>query len=644
MCQSFRYVTCPPNPSRSFGVNELFNIGELRFVETLKDPKIHVLIAGSHLNHHSSLAKPTPSAVSIVSSFAKPISVPPVPVGSIFPTLSASGPAPFRNVMARDVSQIPLQPCLPVLGPRPPPAPPSPRPRQPRKHILCAMTARPAGYRPRHTPHAESSDSSPSSSHESTPVSSPSRGNTPGPNLHLSFTSVRADKKTKKANPPISVKNPTTVSSVLPPVDLDIPTPADKSTKVEPKYPNKVPILSSNIGDDRTVIDLTVDDDESEEAAWTNAFLDVVRRAPPIATTNLSPLPPTTKISPSFPPPVRHPSRTITAEKQVFPQEKSSTAERRTKTNERMAQPRDNEIAPSITLNTKRKALHQAGPESSKKIKISCANHLPHLSSLQDAILGMTTGFGEVVPADAIPVGYPQDSRPIGHVRVEKDYGPYIESMGAYWRKDVARLLSQFVFKNPCDNCVGAKTQCRMCRSSGACTRCAVQQLPCTIRGKAPEFMVNVDAYSHQINNLKARFDTLAGKARILSEQVIETVAAMECTMAEMSEVALQPLMILDAEVEDDLGEVKKGDEYTSTCKIRILHSLALFKSCPSQIETNQQQLIVSQFGFSTIQTTLIGCVDGIVKTSFKPIGRGDAGALMYIVAILGALLRSQTR
>ncbi|KAK0463379.1 hypothetical protein IW261DRAFT_1575732 [Armillaria novae-zelandiae] len=202
-------------------------------------------------------------------------------------------------------------------------------------------------------------------------------------------------------------------------------------------------------------------DDKVEETAWANAFLDVVRRAPPIATTNPSPLPPTTQISPSFPPSIRHPSQQITTEKQVFPQEKSSTAERRNKINKWMAQPRDNEMAPCITLNTKCKAPHQAGPESSKKIKISCANLLPtHLSSLPDTILGMTTGIGEAVPADAIPVGYPQDSRPIGHTRVEKDYGPYIESMGAYWRKDVAGLLSQFVFKNPCDNCVGAKTQC----------------------------------------------------------------------------------------------------------------------------------------------------------------------------------------
>ncbi|KAF8882359.1 major facilitator superfamily domain-containing protein [Mucidula mucida] len=64
---------------------------------------------------------------------------------------------------------------------------------------------------------------------------------------------------------------------------------------------------------------------------------------------------------------------------------------------------------------------------------------------------------------------------------------------------------------------------------------------------------------------------------------------------------------------------------------------------------TNQRQLIVKQFGFSPIETTLIGCVDGVVEiltiwlavtvASVPAIGRGYAGALMYVPAVLGALL-----
>ncbi|KAF8637407.1 hypothetical protein AX17_002902 [Amanita inopinata Kibby_2008] len=78
---------------------------------------------------------------------------------------------------------------------------------------------------------------------------------------------------------------------------------------------------------------------------------------------------------------------------------------------------------------------------------------------------------------------------------------------------------------------------------------------------------------------------------------------------------------------------------------------LALFAAL-SQIFnslTNQRQIIVKDFGFNLIQTTLLGCVDGAVEivviwvgvtlASFPKIGRAYAGVLMYIPAILGAIL-----
>jgi len=83
--------------------------------------------------------------------------------------------------------------------------------------------------------------------------------------------------------------------------------------------------------------------------------------------------------------------------------------------------------------------------------------------------------------------------------------------------------------------------------------------------------------------------------------------------------------------------------------------------------------ILISQFGFTPIQTTLIGCVDGVVESmscqtfgkwllticphlsindmtvffiliavylgSYRKIGRGYAGAMMFIPAILGAIL-----
>lgn len=64
---------------------------------------------------------------------------------------------------------------------------------------------------------------------------------------------------------------------------------------------------------------------------------------------------------------------------------------------------------------------------------------------------------------------------------------------------------------------------------------------------------------------------------------------------------------------------------------------------------TNQRLILISQFGFTPIQTTLIGCVDGVIEIlfiliavylgSYRKIGRGYAGAMMFIPAILGAIL-----
>ncbi|KAI0072273.1 MFS general substrate transporter [Panus rudis PR-1116 ss-1] len=64
---------------------------------------------------------------------------------------------------------------------------------------------------------------------------------------------------------------------------------------------------------------------------------------------------------------------------------------------------------------------------------------------------------------------------------------------------------------------------------------------------------------------------------------------------------------------------------------------------------SNQRQIIVNGFGFNPLQTTLIGCVDGVVEiiviyctvttaTYFKNF-RAYSGALAYCVAILGSIL-----
>lgn len=64
---------------------------------------------------------------------------------------------------------------------------------------------------------------------------------------------------------------------------------------------------------------------------------------------------------------------------------------------------------------------------------------------------------------------------------------------------------------------------------------------------------------------------------------------------------------------------------------------------------TNQRQIIVASFGFTDLQTTLLGCVDGFVEivTIFSGVqiasrinnGRAWVGAIYFIPNLLGVVL-----
>ncbi|KAG1826874.1 MFS general substrate transporter [Suillus subaureus] len=92
-----------------------------------------------------------------------------------------------------------------------------------------------------------------------------------------------------------------------------------------------------------------------------------------------------------------------------------------------------------------------------------------------------------------------------------------------------------------------------------------------------------------------------------------------------------------------------KKEQFLETIKDPKTWLMAFFAG--SAYLTNQRQLIVAQFGFNGIQTTLLGCVDGVVEiltiwlgvvlASEPSIGRSYAGVLMYIPAILGSILVS---
>jgi ACS family allantoate permease-like MFS transporter len=82
--------------------------------------------------------------------------------------------------------------------------------------------------------------------------------------------------------------------------------------------------------------------------------------------------------------------------------------------------------------------------------------------------------------------------------------------------------------------------------------------------------------------------------------------------------------------------------------KTWLLAFFAAISNVPNSL-TNQRQIIVSQFGFTPIKTTLLGCVDGVVEivtiliaitiASHWKYGRGYAAALMFVPALLGDIL-----
>ncbi|KAG1761711.1 MFS general substrate transporter [Suillus occidentalis] len=96
-----------------------------------------------------------------------------------------------------------------------------------------------------------------------------------------------------------------------------------------------------------------------------------------------------------------------------------------------------------------------------------------------------------------------------------------------------------------------------------------------------------------------------------------------------------------------------KMEQFLETIKDPKTWLMAFFAGSANIVNslTNQRQLIVAQFGFNDIQTTLLGCVDGgveiltiwlgVVLASQASIGRSYAGVLMYIPAILGSILVS---
>ncbi|KAI0273412.1 MFS general substrate transporter [Gloeopeniophorella convolvens] len=94
-----------------------------------------------------------------------------------------------------------------------------------------------------------------------------------------------------------------------------------------------------------------------------------------------------------------------------------------------------------------------------------------------------------------------------------------------------------------------------------------------------------------------------------------------------------------------------KREQFIEALRDRKTWILALLAGVTNLFNslTNQRQIIVNQFGFNLIQTTLLGCVDGVVEiiaiwlgttlASLPYVGRAYAAVIMYIPAIIGSIL-----
>ncbi|KIM48751.1 hypothetical protein M413DRAFT_437931 [Hebeloma cylindrosporum] len=114
---------------------------------------------------------------------------------------------------------------------------------------------------------------------------------------------------------------------------------------------------------------------------------------------------------------------------------------------------------------------------------------------------------------------------------------------------------------------------------------------------------------------------------------------------------AVQRIKINQAGVENKHWKREQFIEAFTDPKVWVMAAFAAIGNVVNSL-TNQRQIIINQFGFTPIQTTLLGCVDGVVEiltiwlgitvTSWRGIGRGYAAALMFVPALLGSILVSK--
>ncbi|GBE81803.1 Uncharacterized transporter [Sparassis crispa] len=112
--------------------------------------------------------------------------------------------------------------------------------------------------------------------------------------------------------------------------------------------------------------------------------------------------------------------------------------------------------------------------------------------------------------------------------------------------------------------------------------------------------------------------------------------------------IAVERIKVNQAGVENKHFKMEQAIECFKDPKTWLFFFFAAISNVTNSLST-QRQIIVAGFGFTDIQTTLLGCVDGVVEiiviyctvtsATYWKDGRAYSGALAYCVAILGAIL-----
>nr|VWP00642.1 S-adenosylmethionine synthase (EC [Ganoderma boninense] len=112
--------------------------------------------------------------------------------------------------------------------------------------------------------------------------------------------------------------------------------------------------------------------------------------------------------------------------------------------------------------------------------------------------------------------------------------------------------------------------------------------------------------------------------------------------------IAVERIKVNQAGVENKHFKMDQFVECLKDPKTWLFFFFAAISNVTNSL-SNQRQIIVKGFGFNSLQTTLLGCVDGVVEiivifctvtsATYWKNGRAYSGFLAYCVAILGSIL-----